>query len=87
MIAQWGRTTQRVVPLSRLGESSDEGGMLRLNERGLPLCFSKKENEESANLVPNRVGSGIFDAFGRAQAKTLVPFGIISCSCSAQRCS
>ena len=23
MIAQWGRTTQRVVPLSRLGESSD----------------------------------------------------------------
>jgi hypothetical protein len=39
MIARWGRTTQRVVPLSRLGESSDEGDVLRLNERGLPPLF------------------------------------------------
>jgi hypothetical protein len=52
MIAQGGSTTQRVVPLSRLRESCDfldsesratKVGVLRLNERGLPLCFSKKE--------------------------------------------
>ena len=47
-IAQGGRTTQRVVPLSRLGEPSDEGGgILRLNESELPLCFFEKSLSKS----------------------------------------
>jgi hypothetical protein len=64
MIAQWGRTTRRVERLFQLGESSDEGGILRLNERGLPLCFSKIEKGLSANLVPNRIGPDPFVSRG-----------------------
>jgi hypothetical protein len=41
MIVQWGRTTQRVVPLSRLGESSDEGGRCSVNW-ACPFVFQKR---------------------------------------------
>ena len=40
MIVQWGRTTQRVVPLSRLGESSD---FSRLSESCVPYAHQSYE--------------------------------------------
>jgi hypothetical protein len=81
MIARWGRTTQRVVPLSRLGESSDFHDSL---SRASPLRDHRlhalqpmdrlQATAATANLVvpskilgPNRI-SFVFSESARATA-------------------